>query len=88
MDEIIIKLDLLQGEIATLKTELRQYNKESIKWSIEDFEQKVNDWKNPEKYDPAKFQDALERMIEKHDAEIGITWETIGCYLDDYCLKE
>lgn len=36
-------------------------------------------------YDPLKFQDALERMIEKHDAEIGITWETIKCYLDEMC---
>ncbi len=39
------------------------------------------------KYDPAKFQYALERMIDKHDASIGITWNTIDFFLDEYCLK-
>lgn len=40
------------------------------------------------KYDPDKFQEALEIMIDKHDASIGITWDTIDAYLDDHCLKQ
>jgi hypothetical protein len=41
-----------------------------------------------EKYDPDKFEDALYDMIRHHDAEIGITWDTVDCYLDEYCLKD
>lgn len=39
-------------------------------------------------YDAEKFEYALERMIDKHDATIGITWDTIDCYLDEYCRRE
>jgi len=39
-------------------------------------------------YDPDKFQYALEMMIHKHDAGIGITWDTVDIYLDEYCLKD
>ncbi len=38
------------------------------------------------KYDHSKFQYALERMIDKHDTSIGITWDTLDFYLDEYCL--
>ena len=31
-----------------------------------------------------KAQEALERMIYKHDAELGICWITIDCYLAEY----
>ena len=40
-----------------------------------------------QEYDATKFEDALERMVDKHDATIGITWDTIDCYLDEYCKK-
>ena len=39
-------------------------------------------------YDETKFQNALYEMIDRHDAEYGITWETINFYLDEYCLKK
>jgi len=86
-----------------------QTNKESIKWSLEDFLYRALDMEEPhltdpnveycdismkdasnylQKYDPVKFQEALELMINKHDATIGITWDTIDFYLDEYCLKE
>ena len=38
-------------------------------------------------YDKTKFQAALDRMIDQHDATIGITWDTIDYYLDEYCKK-
>ena len=60
----------------------------SIQWSIDDFETRANTHFDPDRYDPDKFQDALERMIDKHDANIGITWDTIDCYLDEHCLKD
>lgn len=63
------------------KDEFEQYKKESIKWSIEDFLEYPQD-----KYDitEEQAQDALERMIRKHDANIGITWVTIYYYITKY----
>ncbi len=67
-------------------------NKHSIIWSVEDFEHQAIERekrliKNDVsiKYDRTKFLKALEKMIEKHDACIGICWDTIDCYLDEYC---
>jgi len=39
-------------------------------------------------YDPEKFEYALHSMVERHDAEYGITWDTVDIYLDDHCMKE
>ena len=75
-----------------LKSEIAKMGKESIRWHEEDFVQEAKLVEKrrgmPGIYDPAKFHDALVRMIEKHDPEIGITWETIRCYLDDHCLND
>ena len=62
----------------------------SIVWSVEDFKMRA---KNKEKsnwkkvYDKSKFKEALKMMINKHDAEIVITWETINYWLDEHCKK-
>lgn len=40
------------------------------------------------KYDSDKFEDALYEMIRKHDATIGITWDTVDYYLNEYCLRK
>ena len=42
----------------------------------------------PEKfklYDRSKFEQAFLTMIRRHDCTIGITWDTIEFYLDEYC---
>ena len=68
-----------------------QLMSECIQWTVEDFEmqaQNITDDNWEEVYDKTKFQDALETMIRKHDADIGICWETINVYLDEYCRKE
>lgn len=62
----------------------------SICWSILDFEDKAiskekSNWKNV--YDKTKFKFALEKMIQKHDANVGITWNTVEYYLEEYCKK-
>lgn len=78
---------------------VEQYAKESIHWTVEDFaglacekEDVYYDGEDPSTlkgklkiYDPDKFQAALENMIAHHDAEIGITWDTIDAYLDNDC---
>lgn len=70
------------------RTKLEQLNKETIHWTVLDFEDEAQDTLHYEKYDPKKFQEALELMIHKHDAMIGINLNTIRTYLDEYCLKD
>lgn len=72
-------------------------------WSVADFEgrakdrfeylnkrqpliARLEDW--TKMYDEAKFQEALDMMIHRHDANIGITWETIDFWLDEMCKIE
>ena len=62
----------------------------TISWSTEDFESRAkdmlgDDWENT--YDSSKFADALDEMIDNHDANNGISWSTIDYYLDVYCSK-
>jgi hypothetical protein len=65
----------------------------SINWTVEEFEYKAialeefeqDGDEKPVLYDRTKFENALFRMIEKHDCNNGITWDTIECYLNVYC---
>jgi len=92
IDNIIVKFEKLAKSISNLADEIKQYKKESIKWSIEDFVEMAyrleRDNETSKTYDPTKFQKALELMISNHDAETGITWEILQFYLDEHCLKE
>ena len=89
IDNIIVKFEKLAKSISELANEIEQYKKESVKWSIEDFQKEASYFnKDQETYDPTKFQKALELMISNHDAETGITWEILQFYLDEHCLKE
>ena len=80
LDHIIDNIETLAGE--------------SVRWSVDDFltqalnKENVIEAKYLKKYDPSKFQEALERMIDKHDAPIGITWDTIDFYLDEMCKSK
>jgi len=74
-------MTLLEEKYEALLKEFEQYKRESIKWSVEDFTE----------YDDPRYtinkeqaQDALERMIYKHDASIGINWDTVEYYLSEY----
>ena len=68
-------IEMLCGE------ELNQYYKESIKCSVEDFTMYRRDgWQITEE----RAQEALERMIYKHDASIGISWDSIEYWYDQY----
>lgn len=73
--------DLIDTNYKSLSAEFEQYKRESVKWCIEDFTE----------YDHSKYtidadqaQEALERMIYKHDADMGISWYTIEYYISEY----
>lgn len=74
---------------------VQEHKNTSIQWSVEDFEQRAkenNDYRLIAKqeiveYDKSKFEAALYNMICDHDANLGITWDTIDYYLDTYCRK-
>ncbi len=79
------------NEINNIIKNLETVRNHCIIWSIEDFkaaaiEKRGDSWRDY--YDESKFEEALERMIRKHDANIGICWETVKIYLDEYCMKE
>ena len=66
-------------------------NSRAVRWCVEDFEQKASEVEEVEGfviYDRSKFSEALDCMIENHDCNWGISWETLEHYLDDYCLLE
>lgn len=66
-----------------------------IFWHVDDFESQAQideefAKENGEelKFDRDEFQTALEKMINEHDATLGITWDTVSMYLNDYCKFE
>ena len=79
-----------------VKEELPDIHENCIQWSIYDFESRaketeemeaeVNESEIIQRYDRTKFELALSNMVRKHDATLGITWDTIDYYLDEYCL--
>jgi len=75
-----------QEKYESLLKEFEQYKKESVKWSVEDFT-----WYEHDTYtiNEEQAQEALERMIQKHDASYGISWDTVDYYIGEYgTLKE
>lgn len=71
-------------EYENLQKKFEQYKIESIKWSVDDFM-----YYDLEGYTISleRSQEALEDMIRHHDAENGITWNTIEQYLMLYGTK-
>ena len=63
---------------------------EQITWSVEDFESRaveIEEARGKEQiFDRSEFPAALYTMIDRHDASIGITWESIDYHLEEYCL--
>lgn len=65
----------------SLLVQFEQYKKESVKWCADDVL-----WFAQDNYTQTltkdEAQEILERMIHFHDAEIGITWDTIRAYIE------
>src|SRR3990172_8025442 len=88
IDKFLIRIDekpLMHQELKDflnrLKENIHQYSLESVKWSVEDFTDSDDDDLD---ITPKAAQAALEEMIRKHDAELGISWITIGVYKEEY----
>tara|TARA_R110000868_G_scaffold24366_1_gene96329 strand:+ start:242 stop:478 length:237 start_codon:yes stop_codon:yes gene_type:complete len=74
----------MMDKYTKLFIEFERYKKESVKWSIEDFlSLEVEGYSITEE----QAQDALERMIQKHDADLGISWTTVEYYYTEYGTK-
>jgi hypothetical protein len=68
-----------------LLDEFKQYKKESIKWSVEDF----IEYDHPtHKIDRETAQTALEDMISHHDASYGISWASVEYGIELYGIKK
>lgn len=67
-----------------LQEEFDQYKQEAIKWSVKDFTTlEIEGYSITEE----QAQEALEHMIRKHDCTLGITWDTLDCYVQEYGTK-
>jgi hypothetical protein len=74
-------LDRIVKQYIAMVDEFAQYRRESIKWSAED----LVDYPHPtHTISLEQAQVALVNMIKNHDAEYGITWNTIAQYVEDY----
>ena len=59
--------------------------KKQIRTEAEKEEYESENGEAPTLYDRSKFQESLEKMIHEHDANIGISWDTVDIYLNEYC---
>lgn len=69
--------------------DIEAYYHRSISWNVLDFENVAKEiegtsWQDY--YDESKFQDALHKMINKHEPEYGISCVEVEFYLDKMCL--
>lgn len=84
-----INITLLNGD--EYRIVFTNPNLNCITWCVEDFRYKAEDlegdlWEMY--YDESKFPEALHAMIRQHDSTIGITWDTVAMYLNDFCRIE
>lgn len=68
--------------IKSSKKDFISGNSIAIIWGIEDVLGRAEEQEIPLTEDEAR--DILSWMDRKHDADIGINWDTIDCYIDMY----
>lgn len=88
---VLRKEDITSDEIEQAIEDLIDIDAQSIRWTVEDFEMEARNMADDQWdtiYDPELFESALETMIRKADAEIGVIWETVRVYLDDRCKRK
>lgn len=63
----------------------------AIIWKVEHFEQKAKELEQKssnELYDRNRFEKALYEMINNHNRDEGISWNTVEYYLMEFCKKD
>jgi len=83
-----------------MKLEKKLEKRRCICWYVDDFAKQANDiyentknefinakkWQDV--YDETKFPEALNAMINEHDSDVGISWNTLTIYLNEYCKRK
>jgi len=85
--------ELVQTDLVPLSLAIsivQQLQSNSITWSVEDFESRAEDMEGEDWrkiYDEDEFENALSAMMDSHDCNSGITWDTVTYYLNSICKK-
>jgi hypothetical protein len=83
-----VEAQVLLDEIKALTEKLEHYSTRTVYWCEDDFEMQAKELEKRKGrilYDRTTFTNALETMITKHDANLGINWDMITEYLNSYC---
>ena len=89
--EMLIKNTGISGNLAHKLRLAIHPTTHLIAWHEEDMEELAEHFEDaaePEdkvKYDRSQIPHAMELMIDNHDASIGISYDTLEFYLDEYC---
>lgn len=84
-------INLLMKDGNTAGIRYLQPGVRGVYWSVADFKHRADELSIGNKsslYDESKFEEAMDAMINKHDASIGINWDVIDFWLDELCLKK
>lgn len=79
------KYEQLLNEHDYLRDEFHQYKRESIKWSAKDLVDFNHSYYS---INDDQAQAALETMIARHDASIGINWDTVDFYIQEFGTRK
>lgn len=81
IEELVDQVIARQSEV---DAEMLKRGTIAVRWGLEDVESQEDD-ENP--LTEAERIDVLSLMDRKHDAEIGINWDVISCWID-YVISE
>ena len=62
--------------------------KTAVIWRVEDFEAKATELEHQANcvlFNRTLFEKVLQLMIQRHNADLGISWATVEQYLQNYC---
>lgn len=70
-------------KIIAILDEYEQRMKGAIEWTVSDIMTVAcTNIEHPYEMDEDLAQEILEEMIEEHDANFGVTWETVAAYVE------
>ena len=78
----------MYDEIMKVVDEYEQKMKGCIQWSPEDMIGAAQNLREPFVMSEDDAQSALEEMIDDHDCNNGVTWETVSYYVQQYAPED